>query len=127
MGRDFKKILAWKLADDLVVHVYGVTPDFPASELYGLASQLRRAAVSVPANIAEGASRRNAKEFLQFLYIAKSSLAEVDYYLHLAFRLGYMKGEVYERFESAKDEVARVLRGLMKAVAGRKKEPRVSD
>lgn len=123
MGRDFKKILAWKLADDLVVRIYEVTREFPPFELYGLVNQLRRAAVSVPANIAEGASRRNAKEFLQFLYIAKSSLSETDYYLHLAFRLGYIKEDLYKMMESAKEEVARVLRGLMKAVAGRKKEP----
>lgn len=122
MGRDFRKILAWKLADDLAVQVYEVTRDFPPFELYGLVNQLRRAAVSVPANIAEGASRRNPKEFLQFLYIAKSSLAEADYYLHLAFRLGYMKAELYTKIDSAKEEVARVLRGLMKAVGEGKKE-----
>ena len=107
--------------------IYEVTRDFPQFELYGLANQLRRAAVSVPANIAEGAGRRNAREFLQFLYIAKSSLSETDYYLHLAFRLGYIKEGLYRTIESTKEEVARVLRGLMKAVAGRKKEPLVSD
>ena len=118
MGRDFKKILAWKLADDLAVHVYEATRDFPAFELYGLVNQLRRAAVSVPANIAEGASRKNRREFLQFLYIAKSSLAEVDYCLHLALRLGYLGADLYEKMDAAKEEVARVLRGLMKAVEG---------
>jgi four helix bundle protein len=123
LGRDFKKILAWKLADDLTVQVYQVTSDFPSSEHYGLVNQLRRAAVSVPANIAEGASRRNSKEFLQFLYIAKSSLAEVDYCLHLAFRLGYMTADVYEKIDSAKEEVAKVLRGLMKAIAGVRRKP----
>jgi four helix bundle protein len=101
--------------------VYEVTRDFPTPELYGLVTQLRRAAVSVPANIAEGASRKNPKEFLQFLYIAKSLLAEVDYYFHLAFRLGYMKAGVYGRMDSAKEEAARVLRGLMRAVEGGKK------
>jgi four helix bundle protein len=120
MGRDFKKILAWKLADDLAVQVYQVTSEFPSSEFYGLANQMRRAVVSVPANIAEGASRKNSKEFLQFLYIAKSSLSEVDYCLHLAFRLGYMTAAVYEKLDSGKEEVAKVLRGLMKAVAGGK-------
>jgi four helix bundle protein len=110
--------LAWKLADDLAVQVYEVTRDFPSYELYGLASQLRRAAVSVPANIAEGAARKNQREFLQFLYIAKSSLAEVDYYLHLALRLGYLGADLYEKMDAAKEEVARVLRGLMKAVEG---------
>ena len=118
LGRDFKKILAWKLADDLAVHVYEVTRDFPSYELYGLVSQLRRAAVSVPANIAEGASRKNRREFLQFLYIAKSSLAEVDYCLHLALRLGYLGADLYGKMDAAKEEVARVLRGLMKAVEG---------
>ncbi len=84
MGRDFKKILTWQRADDLVVRIYEITQNFPKEELYGLTSQLRRAAVSVPANIVEGSSRGHKREYLQFLYIAKSSLAEVEYYLHLS-------------------------------------------
>ena len=90
MGRDFRKIIAWQKADDLTVEVYHLTKNFPKEELYGLTSQIRRASVSVPANIAEGSTRNHQKEYLQFLFIAKSSLAEVEYYLHLAKRLGYI-------------------------------------
>lgn len=87
--RDYKKIEAWKLADDLAVAVYQVTKLFPKEELYGLTSQLRRAAVSVASNIAEGSARESQKDYLHFLYIARASLTEVQYLLHLAGRLGY--------------------------------------
>lgn len=84
MGRDFKKIKAWQYADDLAVLVYSKTKSFPREELYGITSQLRRAAVSVPTNIAEGASREHKKEYVHFLYIARGSIAETEYLLHLA-------------------------------------------
>jgi four helix bundle protein len=70
MGRDFKNIKAWQYADDLCVLIYARTQQFPKEELYGVTSQLRRAAISVPANIAEGASREHNCEYLHFLYIA---------------------------------------------------------
>ena len=79
MPRDFRKIKAWELADALVISIYAITKSFPKEELYGLCSQIRRSAVSVPSNIAEGAGRNHKKEYLNFLYIAKGSLAELDY------------------------------------------------
>jgi four helix bundle protein len=90
MARYFRNIKAWKYADDLVLSIYSVTKCFPKEEIYGITSQLRRSAVSVAANIAEGATRQNKKEYLHFLYIAKASLAEVDYLLHLSERLKYI-------------------------------------
>jgi four helix bundle protein len=84
-----RKIKAWELADRFVVEVYRITRRFPREELYGLTLQLRRAAVSVPANIAEGSQRQYLKEYLQFLYVAKASLSEAEYYIHLAQQLGY--------------------------------------
>jgi len=116
MARDFKKIKAWQKADDLAVKIYEITHGFPRSELYGLTSQLRRAAVSVPANITEGASRNHIREYLQFLYLAKSSLAEVEYYTHLSKRLGYLENTAYQEVAEIQNETARVLRGLIKAV-----------
>jgi four helix bundle protein len=77
--RDCTKIEAWRLADDLTVAVYERTRSFPREEIYGLTSQLRRAAYSIPANIVEGASRESKKDYLHFLYIARGSLSETQY------------------------------------------------
>ncbi len=82
MSRDFKNIKAWQYADDLAVSVYSKTKSFPREELYGITSQLRRAVVSVPTNIAEGASREHKREYLHFLYIARGSIAETEYLLY---------------------------------------------
>lgn len=116
MGRNYKNIKAWRYADDLAVMIYKKTASFPREELYGVISQLRRAGVSVAANIAEGANRGHKKEYLNFLYIAKGSLAEVEYLLHLSGRLGYLK--VQEGFELAQttNETIRTLSGLIDAV-----------
>lgn len=78
--RDYKNIKAYQLADDLVVEIYKATRNFPKQEQYGLTSQLRRAALSVPTNIAEGASRKHKPDYLHFLYIARASIAEVEIY-----------------------------------------------
>jgi len=91
--RDYTKIKAWQLADDLAVSVYERTRSFPREEVYGLTSQLRRASYSVPANIVEGASRESKKDYLHFLYIARGSLSEAQYFVHLARRLKYLSGE----------------------------------
>jgi four helix bundle protein len=116
MSRDFAKIKAWQHADDLCVEIYQSTRRFPREELYGLTSQLRRAAVSVPANIAEGAGRQTKKDYLHFLYIANASLAEVRYHLHLSQRLGYLTSDQHEQMHSSQVEAASTLRGLIKAV-----------
>ena len=87
--RDFTKIRAWQLADDFAVQVYQLTRSFPREELYGLTNQLRRASYSIAANIVEGASRNSQKDYLHFLYIGRGSLAESQYFLHLAGRLKF--------------------------------------
>ena len=84
------KLDVWKKSIDLVSDIYLLSKDLPKEELYGLTGQLRRSAVSVPSNIAEGAARKNKKEFTQFLYIALSSLAELDTQLIIAENLGYL-------------------------------------
>lgn len=84
-----KDLDVWKISMDFVVDIYKLTRSFPKDEKYGLTSQLRRAAVSIPSNIAEGAGRKGGKEYIQFLYIALGSLAELDTQLILAERLGY--------------------------------------
>ena len=116
MPRDYKKIKAWAIADNLVVAVYGITGSFPRSELYGLVSQMRRAAVSVPGNIAEGAGAASKREYLRYLGIAKSSLNEIGYYLHLSSRLGYLKNDRAEAVIALQHKCASILEGLMRAV-----------
>jgi four helix bundle protein len=116
MARDFRNIKAWQLADDLTVMVYTATKRFPREELYGLTSQLRRAAYSVPANIAEGANRATKKDYYHFLTIAWGSLAETEYFLHLSKRLGYLLEDDYQKLEALRRETAATLSGLIKAV-----------
>ena len=86
----YKKLILWQNAIDFVEKAYSLTGSFPKNEQYGLVSQIRRAAVSVPSNISEGATRKSKKEFQQFLYIALSSLSEVETQLIIANRLGYV-------------------------------------
>jgi four helix bundle protein len=114
--RDYKNILAWQKADDLTVAVYEVTRSFPREEVYSLTGQLRRAAYSVPANIAEGASRGSQKDYLHFLYIARGSAAEVAYFIHLAQRLGYLDADHHACLAEQADETSRVLTGLIRSV-----------
>ncbi len=120
MARDFKNIKAWQLADKLTMAIYKLTKNFPKEELYGVISQLRRAAVSVPTNIAEGATRNSSKEYIQFLYIAKGSLAETEYLLHLSRNLGYLKDDEYGGLNDVRIECAKVLHGLISYVANNK-------
>jgi four helix bundle protein len=89
----FRDLRVWQSGMDLVVDVYELTRLLPKSELYGLSSQLQRAAISIPANIAEGHARRNLREYLHFLSIARGSLAEVATYLELIERLSYAPPE----------------------------------
>jgi four helix bundle protein len=113
MARDYTKIKAWQLADELALIVYKATKEFPKSEMWGLTSQMRRAAVSVPANIVEGSARRNRNEYLQFLYIAMSSLAELNYYIRFTKECGYLDTNRYEELWVKAQEGLRTLQGLI--------------
>jgi len=118
MMRDFRKIEAWQLADDFAVAVYEATKAFPKEEVYGITSQIRRAVTSVAANIVEGASRESAKGYAHFLQIARGSLAETQYFLHLARRLAYLDQELAAELEQAARRVFGCLHGLIQAVRG---------
>jgi four helix bundle protein len=98
---------------DLVTEVYAVTREFPREEIYALTAQLRRAAVSIPSNIAEGQGRRSPKEFVQFLRIARGSLMEFETQLLISVRLGYINQGRADRILNASDEISRILQGLM--------------
>jgi four helix bundle protein len=116
MARDYTKIKAWQFADELALLVYKATKEFPKSEIWGLTSQMRRAAVSVPANIVEGSARKNRKEYLQFLYIAISSLTELSYYIRFTRELEYLDGSTYEELWAKCQECLRTLQGLISYV-----------
>jgi len=116
-GRRFRNIKAWQRADRLVSLVYTVTQTLPIEERYGITSQMRRAAVSAAANIVEGASRHSRLEYLQFLSVAKGSLNELSYYIHLARRLGYITEARFQELDEQYDETARTLYGLMQSVS----------
>jgi four helix bundle protein len=112
MGRDYKKIRAWQLADELAINIYKVTNEFPKSEIFGLTSQMRRAAVSVPANIVEGAGRNHLKEYLQFLYTAIGSLYELGYYIDFSNRIGYLKDDEFKKLLTQYEITIKTLRAL---------------
>jgi four helix bundle protein len=113
MARDYTKIRAWQLADELALLTYKATKEFPKSEVWGLTSQMRRAAVSVLANLVEGAARRNRNEYLQFLYIAISSLSELNYYIRFTRELGYLDAHRYEELWTKSQGGLRTLQGLI--------------
>jgi four helix bundle protein len=114
--RDYTKINAWKLADDLTVAVYERTRVFLKEEMYGLTNQLRRASYSVPANIVEGSSRESQKDYLHFLYIARGSLSETQYFIHLSRRLGYLSVFEADKLVAQTKQTFACLHGLIKAV-----------
>ena len=114
--RDYTKIEAWRLADNLTVTVYKNTRSFPKDEIYGLTSQLRRASYSVPANIVEGATRGSKKDYLHFLYIARGSLSETQYFIHLAQRLNYLSSADAEPLRQQTRVTFACLHGLIKVV-----------
>ncbi len=114
--KGFRTLKAWKKAYDLTLEIYRLTKKFPKEETYALALQLQRAAVSVPANIAEGYERNHRKEYLQFLYIAKGSLGEVETYLLLAKDLGYLIDTEYAAANEIREETSRIIKGLIKSL-----------
>ena len=116
MEKPHKKLNVWQKAVDLSVDTYRITESFPKSELFGLVSQMRRAAVSVPANIAEGAARTGAKDQLHFLSIARASLSELDTHLEIALRIKFVSGTDAQLVSSLMTDVDRLLYGYMKAV-----------
>ena len=112
----FDKLLVWQRAHSLVLKIYEVTNSFPKEEIWGLTSQIRRAAVSVPSNIVEGKARGSRKDFKRFLLVARGSLEEVKYQSLLAKELKYMNDEQYEEITVMIEDVGRLLGGMIKRV-----------
>jgi four helix bundle protein len=114
---DYRRLHVWRLAQELAVQIYGATRDFPASERFGLASQLRRAAVSVPANLAEGCGRNSDTELKRFANIARGSLHELICELDLCARLNLLDAETAERLTGQAELTGRCLGSLIRAYA----------
>ncbi|PIQ84106.1 MAG: four helix bundle protein [Candidatus Omnitrophica bacterium CG11_big_fil_rev_8_21_14_0_20_63_9] len=105
----YKKLRVWQLADQLAHEVYKATRNFPNEEQFGLVSQLRRSAVSVPTNLVEGQARKSRKEFRQFISMSLSSLAEVEYLLEFSYAEQYVADGVYQSLSTLRQETGRLL------------------
>ena len=111
-------MVVWQKSHELVLDIYGITKPFPKEEIFGLRSQLRRAAISVPANIAEGFARKGIKDKLRFYNIASGSLNEVSYYVFLSKELGYIaKSNLVEKV----NEISKILKGYTKTMENKNK------
>jgi four helix bundle protein len=108
------KLKVWQRSIDFVTEIYKLTEKFPKSELYGLTNQMRRAAVSIPSNLAEGAGRNSKREFKQFLSISQGSVAELETQLLIAEKLGYCSG--IDNLYSELDEISKMIIGLIKSL-----------
>ena len=116
MYSDTSKLLVWQKSHELVLKIYEITKAFPKDEQFGLTSQIRRAAVSIPSNIVEGKARGSNKEYKRFLLIARGSLEEVKYQLLLAKDLKYIDDQKYKDVLNLSKDVGRLLSGLIKSL-----------
>ena len=115
----FRELRAWQLGMDLTERVYLLTNSFPKAEIYGLTSQIRRCAVSVPSNLAEGHGRTSGKEFLQFIAIAYGSICELETQILISHRLKYIEDIDLETISTLLNETSKTIRGLQKAIRER--------
>jgi four helix bundle protein len=111
-----KDLEVWKKSITLVTDIYGITKIFPKEELYGLTNQIRRAAISIPSNIAEGASRYYKKEFIQFLYISLGSTSEIETQLIISRNLEYISTDTYDSIIRKNSEIRYMVLGLIKSL-----------
>jgi four helix bundle protein len=120
--KKYQELIAWQKAITLVTDVYHATREFPREEVYGLVSQLRRAAVSIPSNIAEGQGRASSGEFIQFLCHARGSLFEVEMQIIVATNLNYLSELQSEALVEKISELGRILNGLITSLQHRRKQ-----
>lgn len=114
--KGYKKLIVWQKADELAFQIYLVTENFPKREIYGITSQLRRAALSVPTNIVEGYGRQSKRELKQFVNIALGSLAEVEYLLDFCLKLKYLSTKEYGELQDLRQEVGNLLWKFYKSI-----------
>ncbi|MBN2012807.1 four helix bundle protein [candidate division KSB1 bacterium] len=116
MGRNIREYEVFKLSHQMTLKIYNATKSFPADERYGLTSQLRRAAYSIPMNLVEGGARSSQAEFRRFVEIARGSCAEVDYQLDLCYDLRYISENIYDELKSNNTSIGKMLNKLMKKI-----------
>ena len=121
MLKSYKGLIVYQKGYSLSLEIYKVTKDYPQDERYGLISQMRRSAVSIPCNIAEGYSRKNIKEYIQFLYVAYGSCSELETLISLSQDLGLLDSDKYAKLNTLQEEVSRLLNGLIKSLSQKKK------
>ncbi len=119
MIKSHRDLKVWQAGMELSLSIYRLTESFPKSEVFGLVSQMRRAAISIPANIAEGFSRRHKTEFVQFLHIAKGSLSELDTFVCLCERLGRLDQQSVAHLSGQIEAVGKMIHGLLNSIRGR--------
>jgi four helix bundle protein len=117
--RDYRKLRAFEVADQLVLAIYETTRRFPKEEQFGLTSQMRRAALSVASNIVEGCARSSEADFVRFLDMAYGSAREVEYQLSVAHRLNYLPTKEFQSLNAACEETGKVLHGLIRSMRNR--------
>ena len=111
-----RKLILWQKSVEFILELYKTLKSFPVEERYGIISQMQRASISIPSNIAEGAARRSRKEYLQFLYTARGSISELDTQLEISFRLNYLKHQEYKSLQDKLDELSKMMNGLISSL-----------
>ena len=117
MLKNYKELKVWQKAYELSLEVYKSTKQFPKDEVYGLISQIRRAAVSVPSNIAEGYGRKTTREYIHSLYVAYGSLCELETQILISRDLNYVEPEIFGKLQEDIGDVERMLKGLIKSLS----------
>lgn len=117
--KSYRDLLVWQKAMDFAMEIYAVTKNFPKEELYGLTSQMKRSALSIPSNIAEGSSRRTTGEFLRYINIATGSLAEIETQIIFAAHLSFVNQKAEAGLLKKADEISRMLQGLHRSLASK--------
>ena len=112
--KDFRQLLVWQKSHQLAVEIYKITTSFPKHEMYGVTSQIRRAAASIPANIAEGCGRGSDSDLARFIQIAMGSASELEYHLLLSKDIGYLDDKTYETLANEVIEIKRMLASFIK-------------
>jgi len=116
-----KKLDVWNRAISFVTRIYDVTRDYPREELYGIVSQMRRAALSIPCNISEGAARQSTKDYIRFLYISLGSASELDVQITVSRNLNYLSDNMFCEISAENEEISKMLMGLIKSLKARLK------
>jgi four helix bundle protein len=116
---DYQELMVWRKAMDLAEEVYSQTRGFPKEEVYGLTAQIRRSAISIPSNLAEGAARAGEKEFLQFAHIARGSASELETQLLLAERIGFLPNPKSQELLSKLTSIKQLINGLIRSLKGK--------